>query len=106
MNNLEDEIRAVIFKACMAHDKTGESSYDMEARRIMIALNSSGYSITKNEDINEVPSASADKVVNDSIAVKGLIQIILELRDDEHQFSRNGLANAGLIYILRKLKAA
>lgn len=44
---IEEDIRNLIFHACRKHDDTGESSYDMEARRIVKALEEGGFKIVK-----------------------------------------------------------
>ncbi len=46
----EDQIRGIIAYICLEHSDTHETSFNIEARRIMLALEENGYVITKKDE--------------------------------------------------------
>lgn len=59
-----DKIRKIIASACLMHHDTGEASNDMEARRIIVALDEYGFEIVKKTD-----KSKPNKVVKESSSI-------------------------------------
>jgi len=56
---MEDKIRNIIAQACLQHSDSGEASKDMEARRIMKALEDNGYTISPIKNLTECSNCNA-----------------------------------------------
>ena len=68
----EDQIRGIITHACLIHSDTRETSFNIEARRIMLALEDHGYVITKKDDAVDFYLWTQDRLAEQSLAVRKL----------------------------------